>query len=72
MCLLAPGHLLGRISERDLVLLSASPDARVSMAEGSGVQGERIKDQMYRRNVTRENEEVSIRRRQEVKVKTSL
>ena len=40
MCLLAPRHLLGRISDKDLILLSASPDVRVGTVEGSGVQGE--------------------------------
>jgi hypothetical protein len=40
VCLLAPRHLLGRISDKDLILLSASPDAGARTVEGSGVQGE--------------------------------
>jgi hypothetical protein len=40
VCLLAPGHLLGRISDEDLILLSASPDAGARTVEGSGVRGE--------------------------------
>lgn len=36
MCLLAPGHLLGRKSERGLVLLPTSPDAGAGTVEGSG------------------------------------
>jgi hypothetical protein len=33
-------YLLGLMSNKDLVLLSASPDAGAGMVEGSGVQGE--------------------------------
>jgi hypothetical protein len=33
-------YLLGPMSNEDLVLLSASPDAGAGMVEGSGVQGE--------------------------------
>jgi hypothetical protein len=34
-----PTSLLGRISDEDLILLSASPDAGARTVEGSGVQG---------------------------------
>jgi hypothetical protein len=39
LCLLVPWHLPGRTSERNLVLLSASPDAGAGTVKGSGVQG---------------------------------
>jgi hypothetical protein len=46
MCLLASRHWLGRISNEDLILLSASPDAGAYKVEGSGVQGEEDKSDM--------------------------
>ena len=46
MCLLAPGHRLGRISDEDLILLSASPDAGARRVEGSGVQDEEDESDM--------------------------
>jgi hypothetical protein len=42
VCLLVPRPLLGRISDEDLILLSASPNAGARTVEGSGV-----KDQMH-------------------------
>lgn len=41
-CLLVPRHLLdvGRMSEKDLIFLLASPNAGAVVVEGSGVQGE--------------------------------
>lgn len=45
MCLLAPGHLLGRISDEDLIL-STSPDTGARRVEGSGVQGEEDESDM--------------------------
>jgi hypothetical protein len=60
VCLHIPSHLLGRTSKWNLVLL-ASPGAGVATVEGSGIQGgENWGDQMYRRNTTKENEEVVI------------
>jgi hypothetical protein len=46
VCLLAPGHLLERISDKDLILLSASPNAGVYTVEGSGIQGEEDESDM--------------------------
>jgi hypothetical protein len=40
-----PRHLLGGMSNEDLILLSASPDAGAETVEGSGVQG--VRDQMH-------------------------
>ena len=54
LCLLALRHLLGRISDEGLVLLSVSPDVGVGIVEGSGVQG-----------ATKENEEIDTRKRNE-------
>jgi hypothetical protein len=40
-CLLVPWHLLERMSERDLILLSASPNAGAGMVDGIGKEERR-------------------------------
>jgi hypothetical protein len=42
MCLLALKHLLGRISNKDFILLLASPNVGVGTIEGSNVKCEEV------------------------------
>jgi len=58
-------HLLGPMSNEDLVLLSASPDAGAVMVREAGFKARRMGDQMHGRNTTRD-EEVDIGRGHEV------
>jgi hypothetical protein len=55
---------LKRISNKDLILLLASPNAGARMVEGSGVQSKANKGgQIHRWNITEENGEVVIKSR---------
>ena len=66
MCPLVPRPLLGRISDEDLIILSASPNAGAHPVKGSGVQSEANEGgQMYRWNITEENGGVVIGSRHE-------
>lgn len=46
-CLPVPWCLPGRMSERDLILLSVSPNGGARTVEGNGVRRGRIGDQMH-------------------------
>jgi hypothetical protein len=58
-------HLLGRMFERDLILLSASSNAGGGSVERSGVQSDENTGQMLGWNTTKENGEVVIGNRHE-------